>query len=272
MMKLVVLFKHPPNVKNFERRYASNLSLLKKMPGVKGTQTSAVIGGPSGDVAYYRILEILFEDFNALDAALTSPEGVAAGKDLINFAGQIVELLFVDASDERAEPTTLTPDHLQAYLDDQQIPAELVFPDAPTPTVPAAAKAMNVEEDQIVKSVLFLVNDKPFLVYGCGTRRVDPRKLAERLKVNRKVVKLADADQVLEITGYPVGTVPPIGLKTKMPAFMDPAVQAYEVVYAGGGGINALLRITPDELQKASRAQVAPMMEDGSPEGAEAES
>ena len=43
--------------------------------------------------------------------------------------------------------------------------------------------------------------------------------------------------------GYPVGTVPPVGLKTPMPAFMDPAIQSQEVVYAGGGGIDALLRI-----------------------------
>jgi prolyl-tRNA editing enzyme YbaK/EbsC (Cys-tRNA(Pro) deacylase) len=110
--------------------------------------------------------------------------------------------------------------------------------------------------------VIFWVDDRPFLVYGCGTRRVDPRKLAARLQVGRKRVKLADADQVLDITGYAVGTVPPVGLKTPMPAYMDPAVRQYEEIYAGGGGIDALLKMTTAELLRVSDAEIAPMLED----------
>jgi len=70
---------------------------------------------------------------------------------------------------------------------------------------------------------------------------------------------------VQELTGYQVGTVPPLGLKTTMPAFIDPAVQAYDVVYAGGGGINALLKITPADLIHHTRAEVAPMLADDTP-------
>jgi prolyl-tRNA editing enzyme YbaK/EbsC (Cys-tRNA(Pro) deacylase) len=66
---------------------------------------------------------------------------------------------------------------------------------------------------------------------------------------------------VLELSGYQVGTVPPIGLKTPMPAYMDPAVLANDVIYAGGGGIDALLRMSPEVLLRASRAEVAPMLE-----------
>jgi prolyl-tRNA editing enzyme YbaK/EbsC (Cys-tRNA(Pro) deacylase) len=121
---------------------------------------------------------------------------------------------------------------------------------------------LGIEADQIVKSVIFWVDERPFLVYGCGTRRVDPRKLAARLQVGRKRVKLADADQVLDITGYAVGTVPPVGLKTPMPAYMDPAVRQYEVIYAGGGGIDALLKMTTTELLRVSNAEIVSMLED----------
>jgi prolyl-tRNA editing enzyme YbaK/EbsC (Cys-tRNA(Pro) deacylase) len=55
-----------------------------------------------------------------------------------------------------------------------------------------------------------------------------------------------------------------------MPAFMDPAVQAQEVVYAGGGGINAILKVTSADLLRVSRAEVAPMLEDGSEDQPEA--
>jgi uncharacterized protein (TIGR02118 family) len=270
MIKLVILFKHPANANTFELGYTRNLALLKKLPGLQRTQVGAVLGGPAGDAPYYRILELFFDDFPTLDAALTSPEGVAAGKNLIEYAGRSVELLFVETSDASAAPRPLTPDNLQAYLDENQIPAEIIYPGAPTPTVVAAAEALQVHPDQIIKSVVFLVDDKPFLVYGCGMRRVDDRKLAKRLNISRKKVQLANADRVLDITGYTVGTVPPIGLKTDMPAFMDPAVQAQEVVYAGGGGINAILKVTSADLLRVSRAEVAPMLEDGSEDQPEA--
>lgn len=267
MIKLVILFKQSVYDGTFDLRYARNLALLGKMPGVEGVTEGQVIGGPGGPAAYRRVLELGFASFEALDAALRSPEGVAAGKDLMDFAGKDAELLFVEVVEEPS-PVVLTPANLQAFLDNHYIDAQIVHPGAPTPTVLAAARALGVEADQIVKSVVFLVEDRPFLVYGCGTRRVDPRKLADRLNVSRKKVRLADADQVLDLTGYPVGTVPPVGLKTPMPAFMDPAIQAHEVVYAGGGGMDALLRIRSAELIRASRAEIAPMLRDDETDGA----
>jgi uncharacterized protein (TIGR02118 family) len=261
MVKLVLLFKRAAVHANFDLGYRRNLDLLKKMPGVQRIQESNVIGGPAGETAYHRIVEVFFENFDALDAALTSPEGVAAGKDLMAFGGSDVELLFVEVIEETT-PKPLAPKNLQAYLDAHAITAEIVYPGAPTPTVPAAAEVMGIDSNQIVKSVIFLVDGRPFLVYGCGTRRVDPRKLAERLQVGRKRVKLANADQVLDLTGYAVGTVPPVGLKTPMAAYMDPAVRQYEVIYAGGGGIDALLKMTTAELLRVSNAEIAPMLED----------
>jgi uncharacterized protein (TIGR02118 family) len=263
MVKLVLLFKHPENPHTFDLRYERNLALLKKMPHVKSIQEGNVIGSPAGHTSFYRVLEVLFENFTDLDAALTAPEGVAAGKDLMDYAGKIVELLFVEAPEpERTRITPLTPDHLQAHLNENNITAEIIYPGSPTPTVAAAAKALNVEPDQIVKSVVFLVEDKPFLIYGCGTRLVDARKLADRLNVNRKQVRLANATQVLDITGYAVGTVPPIGLKTPMPVFMDPSVQNHETIYAGGGGNNALLKISSADLLRVSKAEIVPMLHD----------
>lgn len=261
MVTLVLLFNMATKSGDFELRYAQNLAYLKKMPGMRRIEEGKVLGGPGGDAPYHRMVEVFFDDFDALDRALKSPEGVAAGKDLINFARTNVEIVFVEKQDGPSSKP-FSPQDLQAYLDQHKISAEIVFPGAPTPTVPAAAEALGIQPEQIVKSVVFLVDEKPFLVYGCGTRRVDSRKLAARLNVNRKKVKLADADQVLDLTGYAVGTVPPLGLKTTMPVFMDPAVQAHEVIYAGGGGINALLKITSADLLRVSNAEVAPMLDD----------
>jgi uncharacterized protein (TIGR02118 family) len=269
MVKLVILFKNTSKNAQFEQGYTRNLDLLRKMPGMQRIEESEVLGSPTGEPAYHLILEVSFETFDDLDAALTSPEGVAAGKDLMSFTEAQVDVLFV-AEGNAPKLKVLKPENLQAFLDNHNIDAEIVFPGQPTPTVPKAAEAVGVEPDQIVKSVVFLVNNQPFLVYGCGTRRVDPRKLAERLNVSRKKVKLANAEQVLDLTGYEVGTVPPLGLKTPMPTYMDPAIQQHEIVYAGGGGIDALLKIGSKELERASQAEIAPMLRDEQPESEDA--
>lgn len=270
MVKLVILFRRPAQEATFEMRYTRSLALLARMPGVRHVENGAVLGSPAGAAPYARTIALHFDDFGALDAALTAPEGVTAGKDLMDFAPD-AELLFVEVSDERAQQP-LTPENLRAYLDEQGIPGEVFFPGAPTPTVAAAAQALGVEPDQIVKTVIFLVDGTPFAVFGCGLRRVDPARLAQRLNISPKKVRLANADEVQDLTGYAVGTVPPLGLKTPMPAFIDPAVQGYDMIYAGGGGINALLKITPADLIRYSRAEVAPMLADDPPPAAPAAS
>jgi len=260
MVKLVVWFTHASATGDFDRRLARSVELLRLMPGARRVQAGAVLGSPSHEALYARVVEVAFETFAALDAALTAPEGVAAGKDLMSFAPDSL-LLFVEMADDAQPAGPLTPSNLQAYLDEFSIQAEIVHPGVPTPTVPAAARALGVEPDQIVKTVIFLLAGRPFVVYACGTRRVDAGRLADRLGVSRDAIKLANPDEVLALSGYQVGTVPPLGLKTPMPAYMDPAVLAHDVIYAGGGGIDALLRMSPEALLRASRAEVAPLLE-----------
>lgn len=163
--------------------------------------------------------------------------------------------------------TARTPADLQAYIDAHGIAAELVFPAQETPTVPAAAEAMGCEPDQIIKSILFLVEDgttperRPVLVMACGTARIDYKALAARFGVNRKKVRLAAADVVLRTLGYPAGGVPPFGHRTAVPALMDEAVTRQAVVYAGGGDDRSLMRITVDELRRVTGAEVVEVCE-----------
>ena len=78
-----------------------------------------------------------------------------------------------------------------------------------TPTVPAAAAALGVATAQIIKSLLFMVRDQPVLVIASGETMVDRGILAARFGVGKKQIKLADAETVLRLTGYPAGGVPP---------------------------------------------------------------
>ena len=149
----------------------------------------------------------------------------------------------------------LLPADLAAHIARAGVTAELLPMPVETPTVPAAAAALGVSPAQIIKSLLFLVRGDPVLVIASGDTLVDRRILAERFGVGKKQIKLADAETVLRVLGYPAGGVPPFGHKVAVPVLLDRAVLDWEVIYGGGGDEHSLLRITPTELARATGAE-----------------
>jgi prolyl-tRNA editing enzyme YbaK/EbsC (Cys-tRNA(Pro) deacylase) len=93
-------------------------------------------------------------------------------------------------------------------------------------------------------------------VISNGTRQVDPGKLANHLGVSKKRVRLATGGQVEAATGYPVGTVPPFGHPQRLPTLIESQVLQQREIYAGGGAINALVRLTVAELQRVLQTPI----------------
>jgi len=151
-----------------------------------------------------------------------------------------------------------TPQDLQSYLTEAQIAAELLHDLGDTPTVLAAAAVLGVEPDQIIKTLLFLVDQPsaaaiPVIVISHGERRVDKKLLAQHFAVGTKRVHFAPADVVLDLLGYPAGGVPPLGHKTPVPVLLDASVvRAAEdfggILFGGGGDDRTMLRIRLAEL------------------------
>ena len=150
---------------------------------------------------------------------------------------------------------------LQKFIDENGIQATILAMKIHTPTVEDAARALEVETSQIIKSLVFHIDGTPLLVINNGLNRVDRRKLAAYLKVGRKRVKFAAPDQVFDYTGFIVGSMPPFGHKQKMRTLVDPAVSQQEVIYGGGGDINAMLRLKPAELLAATGAELTVLSE-----------
>jgi Cys-tRNA(Pro)/Cys-tRNA(Cys) deacylase len=150
----------------------------------------------------------------------------------------------------------LTPDDVQAFMTAQAVAGELLLLDVPTPTVETAAQAVGTLPQQIIKSLLFLVNGQPVLAITCGTATVDRRAIGAMYGVGRKKVRLASQDEVLGIAGYPVGAMPPFAHLRPLPTLVDRQVLQQPFVYGGGGGECALLRLAPAELLRITGAQV----------------
>ena len=149
----------------------------------------------------------------------------------------------------------LIPSDLARFIAEHGIAAELIPMAVETPPVPAAAAALGVAPGQIIKSLLFLVREEPVLVIASGDAPVDRAVLAARFGAGKKQVKLADAETVLRVIGYPVGGVPPFGHVTRVPVLLDVAVQRWETIYGGGGDDHTLLHIAPAELARVTGAE-----------------
>jgi prolyl-tRNA editing enzyme YbaK/EbsC (Cys-tRNA(Pro) deacylase) len=158
------------------------------------------------------------------------------------------------------------PQDLQALIYEQGIAAELIDDLGDTPTVPAAAAALGVEPEQIVKTLLFLVEQqgekqRPVIVISHGERRVDKGQLAQRWGVGKKRVNLASADVVLDLLGYAAGGVPPFGHRTVLPVVIDAGILELReryggVIYGGGGDDHTMMKLTVDELLRVTNGEV----------------
>ncbi len=155
----------------------------------------------------------------------------------------------------------MNAEDLAEFVEKQSIAAELVFLDVDTPTVVDAAAAVGTVPEQIIKSVLFLADKKPVLVISSGTARLDSKRLADHLGVSRRRVRIASAEQVLAVTGFQAGAVPPFGHRDQLPTVLEQAVLSQSVIYGGGGERHALMRLTVAELQRIVGPDSADLLE-----------
>ena len=168
-----------------------------------------------------------------------------------------------DATD--TSPSSLDRDAILQFIARHRIDADILDLNEHTATVADAAQALNVGTDQIIKSLVFRHNEETLLVIASGLARVDRKKLAAHLGVGRKKVKFANPEQVLQITGYVVGSMPPFGHRTRLRTLIDTGVTGLGTVYGGGGSLNAMMRLTPDELRRVTGAEVTSLCEDPPP-------
>lgn len=146
-----------------------------------------------------------------------------------------------------------TPSDLAQYLADHDIEAELITGIGETPTVVAAAAALGVIPDQVIKTLLFFVGDLPHTIIAHGVAPVRDRALADFFGVGKRQIRLARAAEVLDITGYPAGGVPPFGHIRPTPVLLVRSLLGYETVFGGGGDDRTMMKLRTAELLRVTR-------------------
>lgn len=100
MVKLIAMYKTPADIEEFEKHYFEvHMPLIYKMPGLLKAEVSRLSGMPGQDNKYHIMAEMYFDNMDKLNESMASPEGRAAGKDLMGFAKDYVIMMFGEVKD-----------------------------------------------------------------------------------------------------------------------------------------------------------------------------
>ena len=134
---------------------------------------------------------------------------------------------------------------------------------ADTSTAEAAARAVSAPQGSIVKSLIFMANGTPMLVLVAGDQRVDVKRLRAVLGLSKRRLRIAQPAQVLELTGFEVGGVPPLGHKVPMRTLIDGTLARFDTVWAAAGSANAVFPIAFEQLVTVTGGEVMDIAETG---------
>jgi len=133
------------------------------------------------------------------------------------------------------------------------------FPEG-TKTAGDAARAVGCSVGQIVKSLVFMAQDRPVLVLTSGANRVDLGKLGALAGATD--VRRATPEEARAATGFAVGGTPPFGHPQRVLTFLDRDLLRHDDVWAAAGTPDAVFRTTPSELARAAGAEPVDVRED----------
>lgn len=138
-------------------------------------------------------------------------------------------------------------ERVRSFLKEKNSELSIIEFAADTSTSELAAKALGTDVERIAKSIVFKTKqDDYIMIVATGNVRINSKAVKEL--VGSKV-RMANAEEVLAVTGYRPGGVCPFALETEIPIYLDESLKEYEVVYAAAGTANTALPISFAELQ-----------------------
>jgi len=136
---------------------------------------------------------------------------------------------------------------LTQYLREQRVDFHLLHHQTPATTIQDAARQRGILPGQMVKCILLRdMGGRLALACAPGDRSVDPKKVRTLLQWRR--MTCVDMSEVESITGYQVGTVAPLLLKTAMPIIFDHQIMQNSLVTISSGSNMAGIALHIDDL------------------------
>ncbi len=123
-----------------------------------------------------------------------------------------------------------------------------------TPTVQERADAIGCTLGQIVTSLVVLCDGSPVVSLVPADRKADTGKIARLLAARRAAV--AGPDEIVAVTGFRPGAVPPFPLERVSVVLVDRALLRHRAVWAGAGSDAHVVSLAPTELVRLTRGRV----------------
>lgn len=146
----------------------------------------------------------------------------------------------------------MSMERARAALEQCGLADRIIEFDVSSATVALAAQALGCEEARIAKTLSFTHGDGAILVVAAGDARIDNGKFKARFGM--KAHMLAH-DDVERLVGYAVGGVCPFGVNAGVPVYLDESLRRFDVVYPAAGTAASAVRLSVDELWRASGAE-----------------
>ena len=144
-------------------------------------------------------------------------------------------------------------ERVSSFLRESGVEARIhEFPDG-TASAQDAADAVGCDLGQIVKSLVFVCDERPVVALVPGDRKGDPAKVARA--VEAESARVAKAQEVEDATGFAPGAVAPFPLPKVDTVLMEPALYHHDIVWAGAGSHKHVLGISPTDLGRLARVR-----------------
>ncbi len=130
------------------------------------------------------------------------------------------------------------------------IPHRVFRHPGPVHSLEQAAAERGQQPEQVVRSILFRLGEGNYrMVLVAGPAQISWPTLRRHLGVSR--VTMATPDEVLAVTGYPIGAVSPFGIAQPLPILVDENVFAPAEVSIGSGERGVTVILAAEALRQA---------------------
>ena len=136
-------------------------------------------------------------------------------------------------------------EHLQKYGLDNKV---MEFNES-SATVSQAAIAVGCQEQEIAKTLSFLVGESPILIVVAGDCKIDNSKYKAEFSTKAKMIPFEEVENLI---GHAVGGVCPFGINDGVTVYLDCSLKRFDCVYPACGSSNSAIKLSIAELEKTS--------------------
>ena len=130
------------------------------------------------------------------------------------------------------------------------VPHQVFRHENPVTSFEQAASDRGQRASQVVRSILFRIAEDEFImVLVAGPAQISWKILRKHL--GRSRISMATEDEVLEVTGYRIGTVSPFGMRTQVRVMLDASVLREDGISIGSGIRNTAIILKSADLHHA---------------------